>query len=80
MVCVPASSVHLLLLQEAHGGSLMGHFGVYMTHEVLTAYFFWPMMRKGIERIVVRCTTCQKGKSRLNNYGLYMPLPVPTSP
>jgi hypothetical protein len=28
-LCVPASSVHLLLLQEAYGGGLMGHFGVY---------------------------------------------------
>jgi hypothetical protein len=31
-LCVPASSVRLLLLQEAHGGGLMGHFGVYKTH------------------------------------------------
>ncbi|XP_072150841.1 uncharacterized protein [Setaria viridis] len=32
-LCVPASSVRRLLLQEAHGGGLMGHFGVYKTHE-----------------------------------------------
>jgi hypothetical protein len=24
-LCVPASSVHLLFLREAHGGGLMGH-------------------------------------------------------
>jgi hypothetical protein len=30
-LCNLASSVHLLLLQEAHGGGLMGHFGVYKT-------------------------------------------------
>ena len=79
-LCVPASSVRLLLLQEAHGGGLMGHFGVYKTHEVLAAHFFWPRMRADVERLVARCTTCQKAKSRLNNHGLYMPLPVPTSP
>jgi len=79
-LCVPASSVRLLLLQEAHGGGLMGHFGVYKTHEVLAAHFFWPRMRRDVERLVARCTTCQKAKSRLNNHGLYMPLPVPTSP
>jgi hypothetical protein len=28
---VPASSVHLLLLQEAHGGGLMGHFSIKKT-------------------------------------------------
>jgi hypothetical protein len=79
-LCIPASSVRLLLLQEAHGGRLMGHFAIYKTHEVLAAHFFWPRMRADVERLVARCTTCQKSKSRLNNHGLYMPLPVPTSP
>jgi hypothetical protein len=37
-------------------------------------------MRHDVERFVARCTTCQKAKSHLNNHGLYMPLPVPTSP
>ncbi|XP_072150055.1 uncharacterized protein [Setaria viridis] len=74
-LCVPASSVRHLLLQEAHGGGLMGHFGVYKTHEVLAARFFWPRMRVDIERLVARCTTCRKAKSRLNNHGLYMLLP-----
>jgi hypothetical protein len=58
----------------------MGHFGVYKTHEVLVAHFFWPRMRADVERLVAHCTTCQKAKSRLNNHGLYMPLPVPSSP
>ncbi|WVZ57651.1 hypothetical protein U9M48_008011 [Paspalum notatum var. saurae] len=79
-LCIPASSVHLLLLQEAHGGGLMGHFGVYKTHEVLAAHFFWLRMLHDVKRLVARCTTCQKAKSRLSNHGLYMPLPVPTSP
>jgi hypothetical protein len=34
-LCILASSVRLLLLQEAHGGGLMGHFGVYKTQEIL---------------------------------------------
>jgi hypothetical protein len=37
-LCVPASSVRLLLLKEAHGGGLMGHFGVYKTHELPTSF------------------------------------------
>jgi hypothetical protein len=41
-LCVPASSIRLLFLQEAHGGGLMGHFGVKKTEDVLAAYFFWP--------------------------------------
>ena len=79
-LCIPASSVRLLLLQEAHGGGLMGHFGVKNTEDILATHFFWPKMRRDVERFVARCTTCQKAKSRLNPHGLYMPLPVPSVP
>jgi len=79
-LCVPASSVRLLFLQEAHGGGLMGHFGVKKTEDVLASHFFWPKMRRDVERYVSRCTTCNKAKSRLSPHGLYMPLPVPSVP
>ena len=59
---------------------LMGHFGVKKTEDILATHFFWPKMRRDIERFVARCTTCQKAKSRLNPHGLYMPLPVPSVP
>ena len=79
-LCVLASSVRLLFLQEAHGGGLMGHFGVKKTEDVLAGHFFWPKMRHDVERYMSRCTTCNKAKSRLNPHGLYMPLPVPHVP
>ena len=79
-LCIPVGSVRLLLLQEAHGGGLMGHFGAKKTEDVLAMHFFWPKMRRDVERFVARCTTCQKAKSRLNPHGLYMPLPVPSIP
>jgi hypothetical protein len=47
-LCTPASSIHLLLLQEAHRGGLMGHFGVKKTEDILAAHFFWPMMRRDV--------------------------------
>jgi hypothetical protein len=58
----------------------MGHFGVKKTYDVLVAHFFWPKMRRDVERYVSRCTTCNKAKSQLNPHGLYMPLPVPSVP
>jgi hypothetical protein len=79
-LCVPASSVRLVLLQEAHGGGLMGHFGVKKTEDVLSAQFFWPRLRRDVERYVAQCTTCNKAKSRLNPHGLYIPLLVPSTP
>jgi hypothetical protein len=77
-ICVPASFVHCLFLQEAHGGGLMGHFGWKKTKDVLAAHFFWPKMRCDMERYVSRCTNWNKAKSRLNKHGLYMTLPVPS--
>ena len=34
-LCIPVGSVRLLLMQEAHGGGLMGHFGAKKTEDVL---------------------------------------------
>ena len=61
-LCIPASSLRLLLLQEANGGGLMGHFSVKKTEDVLATHFFWPKMRREVERFVARYTTCQKAK------------------
>jgi hypothetical protein len=69
-LCVPASSVRLLFLQEAHGGGFMGYFGVKKTEDVLATHFFWPKMRCDVERYMSRCTTCNKAKCRLNPHGL----------
>jgi hypothetical protein len=79
-LCIPASSICLLLLQEAHGGGLMRHFGVKKTEDILAAHFFWPKMRRDVVHFVACCTTCQKAKSQLNPHGLYMPLPAPSVP
>jgi hypothetical protein len=72
--------IAFLFLQEAHGGGLMGHFGVKKIDDALAAHFFWPKMRRDVERYVSQCTTCNKAKSRLNPHGLHMPLPVPIMP
>jgi hypothetical protein len=47
-LCILASFIHLLLLQEAHGGGLMSHFGVKKTEDILGAHFFWPKMRRDV--------------------------------
>nr|XP_025877468.1 uncharacterized protein LOC112936994 [Oryza sativa Japonica Group] len=49
-LCIPVGSIRLLLIQEAHGGGLMGHFGAKKTDDVLAMHFFWPRMRKDVER------------------------------
>lgn len=69
-----------LITREAHGGGLMGHFGINKTLSVLMEHFFWPHMRKYVEPFCAKCVTCPKTKSRSHPHGLYMPLPIPNSP
>lgn len=77
---VPNCSVRDLLVREAHGGGLMGHFGIAKTLKVMQEHFQWPHMKRDVERICNRCVTCKQAKSKVQPYGLYTPLPIPTHP
>jgi hypothetical protein len=79
-LCIPECFVQNLLLQEAHAGGLMGHFGAKKTEQVLADHFFWPKIRTDVERHVLRCESCHKSMSCLNPHGLYTPLPIPSVP
>ncbi|TKC11713.1 hypothetical protein FA727_23770 [Robertmurraya kyonggiensis] len=79
-LCVPNCSIRELLVREGHGGGLMGHFGVFKTLSLLQEHFYWPNMRRDVEKICERCLKCRKTKSTLKPHGLYMPLPIPTYP
>ncbi|XP_071923187.1 uncharacterized protein [Coffea arabica] len=79
-LCVPNSSIRDLLIREAHSGGLMGHFGIAKTLAMLQEHFYWPHMRRDVERMVGRCATCHKAKSKTNPHGLYTPLPIPHHP
>ncbi|XP_071900987.1 uncharacterized protein [Coffea arabica] len=79
-LCIPKSSMRTLLVREAHGGGLMGHFGIAKTLMILQEHFFWPRMRSDVERDIERCVTCHQAKSKVHPYGLYTPLPIPHEP
>ncbi|KAK1641633.1 hypothetical protein QYE76_059438 [Lolium multiflorum] len=79
-ICIPESSLRKLLLQESHGGGLMGHFGREKTYAMLSTHYYWPRMYRDVERLCRRCTTCLQAKSTSNPYGLYIPLPIPYAP
>ncbi|KAI3472895.1 hypothetical protein Pfo_030915 [Paulownia fortunei] len=79
-LCVPHSSLHELLVREAHSGGLMGHFGVAKTLGVLHEHFFWPHMKRDVEGICAKCISCKQAKSRRQPHGLYTPLPIAGAP
>ncbi|KAG7558942.1 Retrotransposon gag domain [Arabidopsis thaliana x Arabidopsis arenosa] len=76
-LCIPDCSLRLQLISELHNE---GHVGRDRTLQLVTSSYFWPSLRRDVERFVERCVTCQKSKGHASNAGLYMPLPVPTQP
>ena len=79
-LCVPKCSLRACLIREAHGGGLMGHFGVQKTLDVLHEHFFWPSMRVHVEKVCRNCVVCKRAKSHTLPHGLYTPLPIPHEP
>jgi hypothetical protein len=79
-LCMPNNSMHELLVCEAHGGGLTGHFGVRKTLDMLHELFFWPKMKRDVERVCARCITSRQAKSRVLPHGLYTPFPIPSAP
>ena len=64
-LCITNYSIWDLLVRKSHGGGLMRHFGVAKTIGVLQEHFYWPHMKRYVERICERCITCRNAKSRV---------------
>lgn len=76
-VCVPDCSLRLKIVSELHNE---GHVGRDKTLQLVTTTYFWPSIRRDVERFVERCRVCQQSKGKASNAGIYLPLPVPTQP
>ncbi|GKD03988.1 putative reverse transcriptase domain-containing protein [Tanacetum coccineum] len=73
----PFSSLDVIRDMELHGE---GNDGRDRTLQLVQASYFWPTMRKEVDRYVKRCRVCQVSKGTATNAGLYMPLLVPLQP
>ncbi|KAK1586319.1 hypothetical protein Q3G72_001248 [Acer saccharum] len=62
---------------ELHGE---GHVGRDRTLQLIKASYFWPTIRREVERYVERCRVCKVSKGKTTNAGLYLPLPIPMEP
>ncbi|GJZ47672.1 zinc finger, CCHC-type containing protein [Tanacetum coccineum] len=76
-LCISNTSLRLKINKELHGE---GHVGRDRTLQLVQASYFWPTMRKEVDRCVKRCRICQVSKGTATNAGLFMPLPVPVQP
>jgi len=79
-LCVPKCSIRELLMTESHEGSLMGHFGVQKTLDILQEKLFWPHMKRDVHKFCDHCNVCKKAISKVKPHGLYTPLCVPKYP
>ncbi|KAJ0875134.1 putative nucleotidyltransferase, Ribonuclease H [Helianthus annuus] len=76
-LCIPDSSLRLQIIKELHGE---GHVGRDRTLQLVQDSYYWPTMRKEVDRYVKRCRICQVSKGTATNAGLYIPLPIPSQP
>lgn len=76
-LCIPDCSLRLRMIDELHRE---GHVGRDRTLQLVSASYYWPSMRRDVERYVERCRACQLAKGHASNAGLYLPLPIPTQP
>lgn len=76
-LCIPESSLHLQVIRELHNE---GHVGRDRTLQLVTSSYFWPSVRRDVERFIIRCGICQASKGHASNARLYLPLPIPSQP
>ena len=68
------------IIWEAHDGGLSGHFGRDKTVSLIKENFYWPKLERDVIRHIQRCRICHLAKTKGQNTGLYLPLPVPAAP
>ena len=74
-------AIKLKILRQCHDAPSAGHFGQARTREMVTRDFYWPTLRRFVDRYVASCDTCCRAKMpRHKPFGLLEPLPVPLGP
>ena len=69
------------ILRQCHDSPTAGHFGQAKTFELVTRDFYWPRLRRFVNRYVSTCDTCARAKApRHKPHGFLAPLPVPSRP
>ena len=67
-------------IKKSHRGGLTKYFDVAKTLAVLQEHFHCSHMIRDVECMVECCGVCHRAKSKVNPFGLYTPLPIPTQP
>lgn len=76
-LCNLDCSFRLQLISKLHRD---GHVGRYRTLQLVDTSYFWPSLRRDVERFFEHCVTCQRSKGHASNAGLNILFPIPTQP
>ncbi|GJF00952.1 polyprotein [Phanerochaete sordida] len=80
-LCVPARERAGLLRIVHESPFEAAHAGFERSWKRLAPVFYWPKMRRDVERFCKTCEVCQKTKSRnYLRYGFLLPNPIPHRP
>jgi hypothetical protein len=82
LVYVPDDdAIKLKVLRQCHDSVSAGHFGQAKTFEMVTRDFYWPRLRRFVNRYVSTCDACARAKTpRHKPHGFLVPLAVPARP
>uniref|UniRef100_A0A803TDM9 Gypsy retrotransposon integrase-like protein 1 n=1 Tax=Anolis carolinensis TaxID=28377 RepID=A0A803TDM9_ANOCA len=80
-VYIPPGPGREKALRLCHDCKPAGHFGLFKTMHLILRDFWWPKIRKDVEKYVNTCPVCQRSKIRREKpSGLLHPLPTPSRP
>jgi hypothetical protein len=69
------------LIKSTHDSYIKGHAGIQNTYRQLKAHFYWPSMKKLVQRIVQHYDICKQAKAeRVPYLGFLQAFPVPRGP
>lgn len=78
LLVLPNAELQLQAMIDSHSTAPAGHFGVNKTLELLQRNFFWPGMRRSVQKFIKGCEICSRAKAdRSKPFGLLHPLPIP---
>ena len=76
-----AKNLRLDVIREVHDQPAVGHADVRRTMLLIQQHFFWPRMKRDVDRYIRNCHICRRAKAPRDRYnGTLKPLPVPERP
>ncbi len=80
-LCLPHGAIREKIVSIHHDSMIGGHQGIARTYDAMVKRFYFPKMKKYIERYIKSCVPCQRNKSKnKKNIGLLNPLETPNKP